>query len=235
MNKVKLKSTIGDEWFSILSNVLVPEVAFELDGVRNEFMQGKKIYPSSDKTWRAFVECPFDQLKVVWIGQDPYPNGEATGLAFEVAKEFEGTKSFDKILDAFNDCYPSHFNVDLLSGNITPWANQGVLLLNTALSVEAGKPNSHKHYWEKFTQKLLSELYNYNKDLIFIAIGKDAQTVLQNALYKEYSQAKVIQLEHPAYAARQGRKWKHEQFFITVNEILKKLNLKEIDWDYERI
>jgi uracil-DNA glycosylase len=227
MDKNKLKQIVGDEWFSLLSNVLSPEVSFEIDAVREQYMQGKLIYPTSDKTWRAFELTPLKDLKVVWLGQDPYPNGQATGLAFEVSPAFPITPSFDAILGAFNDCHPSHFNTSIMSGYITPWAKQGVLLLNTALTVEARKPNSHQVYWNKFTVELIKELSNYDNEIIFIGLGKEAEKLLNDT-----TNEKII-LEHPAYAARNNRKWEHKNFFLTINEYLNKLNKTIINWDYE--
>jgi uracil-DNA glycosylase len=123
--------------------------------------------------------------------------------------------------------YPSHFNVNILDGKLEYLAKQGVLLLNASLTVEAGKANSHKIYWERFTKKLLHELHKRDNDCIFITIGKDAQDYMSHDIYKT---ANIIKLEHPAYAARQNRDWKYENFFNKVNEMLVKQNKQEIEW-----
>ena len=231
MDKIKLKELVGDEWFEILNKVLTPEISFEIDAVRKQYIQGKQIYPEASKVWRAFQECPLDKLRVILLFQDPYfdkPN-QATGLAVECGVNI--SPSYDQILDAFQDCYPTHFNGDIMNSKLNKWANQGVLLLNTALTVEAGKPNSHKSYWERFSRKLLYNLYTLNKDIIYVAFGKQAQDYITHPLYKD---ANILKIEHPAYVARNKVKWKHQHFFLKVNEKLKELNKEQIDWDYEK-
>jgi uracil-DNA glycosylase len=222
MNKEVLRKLIGEQWFEVLNIVLTPDVAFHIDGVREQYKRGVKVYPSSDKVWKAFQECKYQDLKVVIIGQDPYfyPEGQATGLAFDCGIEM--SPSMEKILDALQDSYPNHFSTNMLDGRLTHLPSQGVLLLNASLTVEAGKANSHKYLWEGFTKKLLKTLHGLNPDLIFVAIGKDAQAYLPDT--------DSIKLEHPAYAARQNRKWNHDNFFKKVNELLVKQNKQEIEW-----
>lgn len=232
MDKIKLKEIVGDEWFEVLNKVLTPEIAFEIDAVREQYIQGKQIYPEPSKVWRAFQECPLDKLRVILMFQDPYfdkPN-QATGLAVECGVNI--SPNYDQILDAFQDCYPSHFNGDIMSGKLDKWANQGVLLLNTALTVEHGKPNSHKLYWEKFTKKLLVELVGDNPDIIIVAFGKQVEEYLKHPLIDD---SNVLKIVHPAYAARNKVKWKHNYFFWQVNEKLKELNKEQINWDYDKI
>jgi uracil-DNA glycosylase len=222
MNKEVLKKLIGEQWFEVLNIVLTPDIAFHIDGVREQYKKGVKVYPSSDKVWKAFQECNYQDLKVVIIGQDPYfyPEGQATGLAFDCGIEM--SPSMEKILDALQDSYPNHFSTHIMNGRFTHLPSQGVLLLNTSLTVEAGKANSHKHLWEGFTKKLLKTLHGLNPDLIFVVIGKDAQAYLPADI--------GIKLEHPAYAARQNRKWNHDSFFKKVNELLSKQNKQIIEW-----
>jgi uracil-DNA glycosylase len=223
MNKEVLRKLIGEQWFEVLNIVLTPEVAFHIDGVREQYKKGVKVYPSSDKVWKAFQECSYEDLKVIIIGQDPYfyPEGQATGLAFDCGVEV--SPSMEKIQEAFQDSFPNHFNTNILDGKLQYLAKQGVLLLNASLTVEAGKANSHKHLWEKFTKNLLHTLHRLNPDLVFIAIGKDAQAYLPANI--------GIRLEHPAYAARQNRAWKYDNFFKRTNELLKQLAKQEIKWN----
>jgi uracil-DNA glycosylase len=231
MDKIKLKQLVRDEWFDVLNKVLTPEIAFEIDAVREQYIQGKQIYPDPSKVWRAFQECPLDKLRVILLFQDPYfdkPN-QATGLAVECGVNI--SPSYDQILDAFQDCYPTHFNGDIMSGKLDGWAKQGVLLLNTALTVEAGKPNSHKQYWEKFSKKLLTELVGENPNIVIVAFGKQAEEYLKHPLIDDEN---VIKIVHPAYAARNKIKWDHQYFFHKVNNRLKELNQLEINWDYEQ-
>lgn len=223
MNRQVFSQIVGEDWFDILDDVIDDEVELQLDKVKQLYSNGN-VYPEPQHIFRAFQECPLNNLKVIWWGQDPYPNGEATGLAFEVKGGFKLTPSYNAILDAYNDCFPQHFNIDVLDGNLTELAHKGILWLNTALTVEKNKPNSHKEYWKLFTERFIKEMDKSYNDLIFVGLGKEAETLLTNI-----KNHKII-LEHPAYAARQGRKWKHNNVFIKINEYLKQTKLGEIDW-----
>ncbi len=225
MNRQVLKEIVGKEWFNILHQVLVSDVEFEIDGVRALYNRtDMKVYPDPNDVWRAFKECPLDELKVVILAQDPYFNGEATGIAFEVKSGYKLTPSFNKLEEAYTESYPNHFNTDVMDGKLGCWAKQGVLLLNSALTVEKGKPGSHKTYWESFTKRLIKLLKKHDEDLIIVTIGKPASELVST----EY--VSIIRLEHPAYASRQGRKWNYQDFFKKINLRLKELNRQEIDW-----
>jgi uracil-DNA glycosylase len=222
MNKEALKSKIGDDWYELLSEVLDTETEFMIDGAREQYSK-TEVYPHPSNVWDAFVKCPIDKLKVVIVGQDPYPNGEGNGLCFAVKeRDMLLPASYQKILEAYNEMFPSHFNVNIMDGNLDNWAEQGVLLLNSNLTVEKGKPGSHTHYWEKFSKKLFNLLFN--KNLIFVLIGSQAQK------YLSVESDLIIKLEHPAYASRQNRKWKHNNVFHEINKKLKLQNKFQIVW-----
>jgi uracil-DNA glycosylase len=225
MNKQALKQLVGDEWFEIINNTLTPAIQFEIDGIRELYNRGLPIYPEPNNVWKAFELCPLDKLKVIWIAQDPYPNppGQATGLAFDCGVNI--SPSMKHIQEAYQDCFPTHFNTDIMDGKLSYLCNEGVLLLNTSLTVEAGKPNSHKHYWDKFMMYLLKNISEYDDSVIVICMGKQAQDYMYATKFTN-----LINIEHPAYAARQGRKWKHDNFFLKVNEMLKQQNKQEIKW-----
>jgi uracil-DNA glycosylase len=127
-------------------------------------------------------------------------------------------------LEAYNESYPNSFNTDLLDGKLGCWASQGVLLLNAYLTVEHGKPGSHKSYWELFTKRLVKLLKEHDESLCIVTVGKPASDLVAG----EYSN--VLRLEHPAYAARQGRVWDYQDFFKKVNDKLASLNKQIIEW-----
>jgi len=146
-----------------------------LNAVKASREQGVTIYPSADEVFNAFTLTPLNQLKVVIIGQDPYhgPN-QAHGLCFSVKKGVKTPPSLVNIykelardIDGFN--IPNH-------GNLESWAEQGVLLLNTVLTVEQGQAHSHKHLgWELFTDRVI-ELINQQTDgIVFLLWGAHAQ------------------------------------------------------------
>lgn len=133
-----------------------------------------KVYPPKEKLFAALKVCDMNDVKVVIIGQDPYhqPN-QAMGLSFSVPKGVKIPPSLVNIYtELHNDLHipiPNH-------GDLTSWAKQGVLLLNTVLTVEDSKANAHKGIgWEIFTDRIMEELNNYDKPLVFFLWGKPAQ------------------------------------------------------------
>lgn len=223
MNKHKLKEIVGEDWFTILDKSITREIEFDIDGVREQYSK-TKVYPDPDKVWRCFQETKLKELKVILLGMEPYNRGEANGLCFD-CRESPITASMKCINKAYDDYDPIHFNTNIMDGNLSEWAKQGVLLLNSSLTVEANKPGSHKHYWDKFIMTLLFNLSIYDPNIVVVCIGKQALNYITGTNF----QYKIV-LEHPAYAARQNRDWKHNNFFQEVNERLSKLNRTKIEW-----
>lgn len=188
----------------------------------------KTIYPKQEDLFACFKPCPYEDLKVVIIGQDPYhqPN-QAHGLAFSVNKGIKLPPSLKNIYKELeNDLGIEPCN----HGYLLKWAQQGVFLMNTIMSVEEGKPLSHQNKgWEQFTNHLISYLNERDKGLVFILWGKNAidkQKLITNP------QHKIISGPHPsplsAYRGFFGSKP-----FSQCNEYLKQLNQDEIDWNLD--
>jgi uracil-DNA glycosylase len=135
----------------------------------------KTIYPSKNNIFNALTLTPLKDIKVVIIGQDPYhqPN-QANGLAFSVNEDEKIPPSLRNIV---KEVVADTGQTKLLNGDLTIWAHQGVLLLNTVLTVEEGKPESHKNKgWELFTDRIISEINSQNKPIVFMLWGKHAQS-----------------------------------------------------------
>jgi len=185
-----------------------------------------KVFPSEDEVFNAFKLCDFNQVKVVILGQDPYPTmGHAHGLSFSVKEHVKPLpKSLNNIFKALsndlNQTPPVH-------GNLTHWAQQGVLLLNAVLTVEEGKPDSHKGIgWEQFTNAVIQNLSNEKQHLVFLLWGAKAQAkkVLIDT-QKHY----VLMAPHPSplSAYRGFFDCKH---FSKTNEYLAKNRISMINW-----
>jgi uracil-DNA glycosylase len=227
MNKDVLKKQVGKDWFSIVDKAMNEKATLYIKQLNKEELSKYLFYPEPENIFRAFRETSFKDLKVIILGQDCYPNGEATGIAFDVKKNKHSKTppSFDKIAEAYNDSFPTSFNPDMLVGNLLPWCNQGVLLLNSALTVQRNKPGVHSKYWEPFIVNLLKELKK-DQSLIFISIGAIALKNFKSAGINK----NCITLEHPDFAVRQNRLWKYDNFFELVNNCLIEMNKKEIEW-----
>jgi len=187
--------------------------------------QNYQIYPPDNLIFNAFDKCPFDKVKVVIIGQDPYHGiGQANGLCFSVNNNIKQPPSlkniFKEIANDLNTLAP-------ISGNLERWANQGVLMLNATLTVRANTAGSHqKKGWEAFTDVVISKLSEEKRDLVFILWGAYAQ---KKGLIIDASKHHILKAAHPSpFSAYNGFfGCKH---FSKTNEYLKKNGLNEIDW-----
>ncbi len=179
-------------------------------------------YPSEKLIFNAFNLCPFDKVRVVVLGQDPYYNGQAMGLSFSVPEGIKLPLSLRKIYKEIEEdlCKPMPE-----SGNLTRWAEQGVLLLNTTLTVRDAKPNSHKRLkWQNFTDAAIKALNKNRENIVFMLWGNDAK---RKKRLIDTERHHIIESYHPT--ARQRYKFKKHQF-TCCNAYLKEQGLDEIDW-----
>lgn len=185
------------------------------------------IYPPGQQLFSAFNHTPFDKVKVVIIGQDPYHGpGQANGLCFSVSPGIRQPPSlvniFKEIRDDVGIALPT-------TGNLTPWANQGVFLLNTVLTVRAGEANSHKGKgWEQFTNAVIKKLSDNKKGLVFLLWGRHAQ---EKAELIDGSKHHILKAAHPSPLA--GGAFFGCKHFSKTNTYLREQNQQEIDWRVE--
>ncbi|MBD64046.1 MAG: uracil-DNA glycosylase [Halobacteriovoraceae bacterium] len=192
--------------------------------LNSEIAAGKTIYPKQKNIFNALAACPFEQVKVVIIGQDPYHGeGQAHGLSFSVENDIKlppSLKNIYKELKSDLDIEPA------THGNLTPWAEQGVLLLNSVLTVEAGLAASHrKKGWEEFTDKIIEVLNTEKENLVFILWGNDAKKK-----GKKIDREKHLVLESGHPSPLSVRFFTDCQHFSKTNHYLEENNLKPIDW-----
>lgn len=194
--------------------------------LRSEKAAGKTIYPPGPFIFNAFNQTPFDKVSVVIIGQDPYHGPhQAHGLSFSVQK---GIKPPPSLVNIFKEI-KSDIGVDMPAGNgdLTHWAQQGVLLLNAALTVRAGEPFSHAKYgWAEFTDAVISKVSEEKENVVFLLWGKFAQE--KQALIDE-TKHHVLKAAHPSpFSADKGFfGCKH---FSKTNQLLMKNDLPPVDW-----
>jgi uracil-DNA glycosylase len=191
----------------------------------SEIKKNKIIYPKGQDIFRALNSTPFDKVKVVIIGQDPYHGPEqAHGLSFSVKKHISIPPSLRNIfIELKND-----LNIDISShGCLLNWAEQGVLLLNNILTVEKNKPLSHSNIgWEKFTDKILAVLNDLKKDLIFILWGRVAQNKAKNI---DANKHLILKSPHPSpFSAYNG--FFGSKHFSKTNNFLMSKNKTPINW-----
>ena len=222
---------IKKNWFDLLKSEFTTTQYKELESWLNHEYQNKIIYPKPENVFNALNLVKYNDVKVVIIGQDPYHNpNQAHGLSFSVENDVAIPPSLKNIYKELHDdmgCYIPN------NGNLTKWAKQGVLLLNSVLTVEKNKPNSHKNKgWEQITGKVV-ELLNQRVDpVIFLLWGSNAKAIGKNI---DRNKHYVLEAVHPSpMSANQGG-WFGCHHFSKTNEILKKLNKTPIDWQIENI
>lgn len=184
------------------------------------------VFPPKDKILNAFFKTPLDNLKVVILGQDPYHGeGQAQGLSFSTPDNIKNPPSMQNILKEINDDLKKPSSC--LNGDLTPWAEEGVLLLNTILTVEESKPKSHhKLGWEIFTDNIIKYISHNCEDVIFLLWG--APAIKKTKLIDE-TRHHILTAPHPSplssYRGFFGCK-----HFSRTNEILELNDKKPINW-----
>jgi len=204
----------------------------EFDYIINKLVEcvnaGKRFTPKFKDIFNAFVECPYDDLKVIIIGQDPYPQlGVADGIAFSCSNKGKAEKSLQYILKQTIGDYTDTGRVIYTPEecDLRRWANQGVLLLNTAFTVEINSIGSHYNLWKPFTQYLFENINRHHKNIPTVLMGKKAeawQLLLNNQ--------KIYKVAHPASAAYRGGEWNCDDVFNKVNQELEKQEKSCINW-----
>lgn len=216
---------IEESWKKVLQPEFEKPYFKELtDFVRSEY-QTKKIFPPAKLIFNAFDQCPFGEVKVVILGQDPYHgDGQAHGLCFSVN---DGVRFPPSLVNIFKEIESELGKPEPTSGNLTRWAQQGVLLLNATLTVQAHQAGSHQgHGWEQFTDAVIQILAEQKENLVFILWGAYAQS---KAAFVDTSRHLVLQSAHPSpFSVHRG--FFGNNHFITTNNYLREKGLKEIDW-----
>lgn len=195
------------------------------DFLREQKALGKTVYPAADKTFAALNAAPFDSVKVVILGQDPYHGpGQAHGLCFSVMRDIQVPPSlrniYKELASDVNFVPPTH-------GCLIEWARQGVLLLNSVLTVEESLAASHKGKgWERFTDSIVNHLNDEAESIVFILWGNYAQ---KKGAMIDRERHLVLQSAHPSpLSASRGFYGNHH--FSKSNEYLQEQNKVAIDW-----
>lgn len=190
----------------------------------------ERICPKKDLVFKSFRLCPLKECKVVFLGQDPYPQeGVATGILFGNSvdtAESDLSPSLKVLKEAVIDYSKSHNYPIEFDNSLESWAKQGILMLNSALTVEVNKIGSHTAMWRPFISKFLETLSNYESNIVYVLFGKQAQTFEPYInKHKNY----ILKENHPAYYARTN-KIMPSIVFYKINEYLVKQYNTQIIW-----
>ena len=221
----KTHTHIVNDWRIILGNYLKKKSFLDLIRFVNTERKDHSIFPSKNEVFNAFKYCSFKNTKIIIIGQDPYhAKNQATGLAFSVNKNNKIPPSLRNIFNELESDLQIPFPIH---GNLKSWADQGVLLLNSTLTVKEGEARSHSGKgWEEFTNNVISTLSEKKNNLIFLLWGTFAQKKVSLINNKKHI---ILKTSHPsplsAYRGFLGCK-----HFSKTNNILIENKQEAIDW-----
>ena len=222
----KIEPKIEASWKDILKDEFSKTYFCNLKSFLMEEKKYHVVYPKGKNIFNAFYHTPFNNVKVVIIGQDPYHGeGQAHGLAFSVSDEVKIPPSLKNIFkEIMEDCNIANPK----TGNLTSWAKEGVLLLNSTLTVRAKQAGSHqKKGWEIFTDKIIKVLSDKKDNMVFILWGKFAQ---DKSRLIDTNKHYILKASHPSpFSAYNGFfGCKH---FSKTNKFLKSIGKKQINWE----
>lgn len=219
-----LNEYFGD-WMKVIDRAELNNVMAK---VGQEYRR-KSLCPAQSDVFRAFELCHLKDLKVVMLFQDPYPQkGVATGIAIGNRKEVNEdnlSPSLKVVKEAVINLEIQHYCITF-DQTLESWAKQGILMINSALTVEMNRIGSHVMMWRPFIAKLLKNLSEYDTAIVYVLFGRQAQT------FKPYINSRfnhIIEIEHPAYFARSGTKMPH-QLFIDISNRVKGIYGVPIKW-----
>jgi uracil-DNA glycosylase len=218
--------SLDSSWQPYLKEEFEKEYMQKLQFFLQQQVQQKKIiYPEENQYFHALNLTPFKQVKVVILGQDPYHGeGQAHGLSFSVLKNIKNPPTLVNIYKELSN----DLGIEIpKSGNLTPWAEQGVLLLNSVLTVEKNKAAAHqKQGWEKFTNKIIQSLNHASEGVVFILWGAYAQ---KKASFIDEKKHCVLKSAHPSPLSSYRGFFSSSPFSKT-NQFLKNVGKSSINW-----
>ncbi len=216
-----MKNTL---WYDIMSEEYNKKYFIDLENYIIEEYKNKIVFPDSDSVFKALKLTDYNDVKVVILGQDPYHGiGEAQGLSFSVPNNIQKPPSLRNIFKELK----SDLDIERESNDLTDWANQGILLLNSILTVVKDSPLSHKDKgWEIFTDEIIRKLNNRKKPIVFILWGNYARSKKNLITNNNHF---IIESAHPSPLSA-SRGFFGSKPFSKANDFLEKNNIEKVRW-----
>ncbi|MBP6411097.1 MAG: uracil-DNA glycosylase [Pseudarcicella sp.] len=227
MSNENIFGTLPNDWKNHFDEYFSSIESIELSHFVNEAYRNDDIFPPKQQVFEAFKLCAFEKVKVVIIGQDPYHGvGQAHGLCFSVNENQAIPPSLknifkEKMSDLGETFYP-------ISGNLSSWASQGVLLLNTILTVKSAEANSHKNKgWETFTDTVISTISKEKQSIVFLLWGANAK---KKSSLIDSNKHLILTANHPSPLSANRGGWFGCKHFSRTNHYLQKHNISIVEW-----
>ena len=226
-NKVNLLELLPQDYLELIDKEILLESEKALNSeIKRSKNELELIYPNINNLFNVFYKCPIENIRVVIIGQDPYHNNinQANGVAFSV-QDVTLPPSLKNIFKELNSCYP---DTNRKCGDLEDWVEQGIFLLNTALTVNKGVPESHINIWEKFTDHII-DIIQQRGNIIFCIWGKFAESKIH--LIKNTSTI-ILKSSHPSplSALKTDNPFIGSKIFLKIDNNLKNLGYTKIKW-----
>lgn len=217
---------LHDSWHKVLSQEFEKPYFNELIEFVNIEYANHRCFPTKTQIFAAFDHCPFDKVKIVIIGQDPYHGlGQANGLCFSVN---DGITFPPSLINIFKEIQSDLGLPIPISGNLERWADQGVLLLNATLTVREGEAGSHQNLgWETFTDMVIQKISDEKENVVFLLWGGFAKKKGSKIDRKKHH---VLETGHPSPLSANRGFWFGNKHFSKTNDYLKSIEKKEIAW-----
>ncbi|TQQ85698.1 uracil-DNA glycosylase [Peptacetobacter hominis] len=230
LTKEYWESMLSGTWKEILSTEFEKEYFKKLNLFLEDEYNNYEVFPKRERIFEAFNLTPFEDIKVVIIGQDPYHgDGQAHGLAFSVMPGIKTPPSLKNIYKELNSEYGCYIPDN---GYLVKWAKQGVLMLNTSLTVRAHEANSHsKKGWEKFTDAAIKAISERRESVVFVLWGNNAKKKVKLI---DSDKHMIIEGVHPSPLSA-SRGFFGCNHFRMINEFLQEKGYSEIDWQIENL
>jgi len=218
---IDYEALLGKAWVRALNPLLISEYMTNLMYFINESYKVQRISPNKIRVFDSFFYCPITDLQVVILGKEPYFTSHATGLAFgnddKVGQNF--SPELVKILETIEEQINNGLRINM-EPTLEFWEYAGVLLLNSALTVQDGKPGSHLEYWRNFTREVIKTISKNKTNIIFCLWGEEAQYFKQ---YINEDKHFIFECESPTKAVEEDRKWNCNHF-VEINKLIAKIN-----------
>ena len=221
-----MKVSIAESWQPSLQPEFDKPYFRQLAEFLRQEYSTQRVYPPGKLIFNAFDQCSFENTRVVILGQDPYHGeGQANGLAFSVA---DGISKPPSLVNIFKEIQDDLGKPVPKSGNLERWANQGVMLLNSTLTVRAGQAGSHQGKgWETFTDEVIKLISDQRQNVVFMLWGAYAQ---KKGAVIDSKKHLVLKAKHPSPMAAQWGGWFGNKHFSQANEYLTSKGLTPIEW-----
>lgn len=221
-----MQVNIENSWKKVLEEEFEKDYFSKLISFVKEQYSTHTCYPKGSKIFSAFDHCPFNDVQVVILGQDPYHGpGQAHGLSFSVN---DGVPFPPSLVNIFKEIQADLGKPYPASGNLERWAKQGVLLLNSVLTVRQGEPNSHQgHGWETFTDAVIKKISDDGRDVVFMLWGTPAR---KKGAKIDRSRHLVLESGHPSPLSANRGLWFGNRHFSKANTFLEEKGKHQINW-----